>query len=207
VARPWRFLLDQNFPSPVIDVHAVDKTVKYEALKTFDPALARRNTPDWVIYLRAADSGRFDGVVTRDKSQLDQPEELVALLDTGLTVVTWRHPVEDPIQEWGQLLAYMPLVTKHMEQLLKQSRGRRSAHAFFLPRPRLTKDNASAVRDLLGQVATAERRSFPEVRDRARREMRSELRDRKLDELGNLLGVMAQVARPDDGNDETQSEA
>jgi hypothetical protein len=188
VARVWRFLLDQNFPSPVLDVHAVDRTVEYESLTKFDASLTKGETPDWVIHLSAAYSARFDGVVTRDKRQLDQAEELVALTDTRISVVTWQQPVEDPIQEWGQLLAYMPLVTRRMQRIEKASGGNKVAHVFFLPRPRLGADNVHAARHLLGQLAAEQKRSFQEVRDDARREMRAELLARGLKHLDGVLG-------------------
>lgn len=112
-APDLKLLLDQNFPHPVFDVSAVDATVSVTPVRVFDASLTRRKTPDWLIYLRASQAG-FDAVVTRDRSQLDDPEELVTLVDTGLNVITWRHPVEDSIQEWGQLLAYMSLIRRRL---------------------------------------------------------------------------------------------
>jgi hypothetical protein len=169
-------------------VQAVDKRVEYEHIRVFDPSLTREGTPDWLIYLRAAESGRFDGIVTRDISQLEQPEELTALLDTMLTVVTWRHPIEDPIQEWGQLLAYMPHIIRRMELVEREAIGRKSAHVFLLPRPQLGRDNVERVRALLGKRASRERRSFPDVRAAARAEIGKELHRRSLGHLEPLLG-------------------
>ena len=149
-----------------------------------------------LIYLRAAESGRFDGIVTRDIGQLEQPEELVALLDTTLTVVTWRHPIEDPIQEWGQLLAYMPHIIRRMELVEQEATGRKPAHVFLLPRPQLSRDNVERVRSLLGKRASRERRSFPDVRAAARAEIRAELRRRGLGQLEPMLGPPPRVKRP-----------
>lgn len=42
---PLLFVLDQNFPKPVFDVHAVDATVSYEHLSDYAPALAENSTP------------------------------------------------------------------------------------------------------------------------------------------------------------------
>lgn len=196
MGRVWRFLLDQNFPPPVLDVEAVDKRVEYEHLRTFDPSLTRGGTPDWLIYLRAAESARFDGVVTRDVSQLEQPEELAALVDTTLTVVTWRQPVEDPIQEWGQLLAYMPHIIRRMELVESKAIGGKRAHAFFLPRPQLGRDNVKPVHALMGERANREKRSLPDVRAAARAEMKLELRRRGLSRLERLLEPPPKIGPP-----------
>lgn len=185
--RVWKFLLDQNFPGPVVEVAAVDRTITYEPLTRFDASLTKRQTPDWVIYLTAARSGRFDGMVTRDRSQLDQIEELVALADTGLSVVTWQKPVEDSIQEWGQLLAYMPLVTRRLGAL-EHEQGHFAGHAFFLPRPALGASNVFTIEDALGQEASRQGRAIQDLKAQARREMREELRRRHLSRLDDQLG-------------------
>jgi|FLYL01.1.fsa_nt_gi hypothetical protein len=176
-----RFLLDQNFPKPILNVSSVDRTVEYVAVRDFDVSLTKGATPDWLIYLRAAESGQFDGIVTRDRSQLDDAEELVALNDTGLSVVTWQRPVEDPIQEWGQLLSFMPLIRARLED--------ERPLVFFLPKPTLRKgDNLKKPHALLGLLASAEQRSFGELRREAREFMRSELNSRSLQHLAGFLG-------------------
>jgi hypothetical protein len=174
-----RLLLDQNFPQPVIDLSTVDATVTVVSLDTFDRTLTKRGTPDWLIYLRARQGG-FNGVVTRDRSQLDDPEELVALIDAGMNVITWRHPVEDPIQEWGQLLAYMGLIRKRLDG--------QEGIVIQLPRPSLNTNQVATARNLLGQLASVRSTSFPEMRDNARDLMRSELNERGLTDLLSLVG-------------------
>lgn len=178
-----RFLLDQNFPAPILDVSAVDDTVEYVALETFDASLTRMGTPDWLIYLSAAEDGSFTGVVTRDSSQLDAPEELVALTYTAISLVTWKQPIEDPIKEWGQLIAYMPEVLRRIE--------RDGPRVFLLPHPRLSIANVHAPRALLGQLASREGRSFPEIREEARRSIREELGVRGLSRLDSLVNPSA----------------
>jgi hypothetical protein len=175
-----RFLLDQNFPRPVVEVDQLDATIEYVGLDKFDPSLTMRGTPDWLIYLRAVEDGTFDGVVTRDASQLENTEELVVLIDTELSVVTWKTAVEDPITEWGQLLAYMPLVVKRMDL---------QSGIFYLPKPSLGRDNASNARAELGKLAASLKRSFPELRSEARRTIKSELTRR------GLTRLMDQVSR------------
>jgi hypothetical protein len=84
------------------------------------------STPDWLIYLAAQHSGDFDGLVTRDLAQIVQAEELVAIARTTMSMVTWRKPIEDPVTEWGQLLAYMPKVRQRIDE--------RGPAIFILPR-------------------------------------------------------------------------
>jgi hypothetical protein len=70
-----RLLLDQNFPRPPgFDLASVDATVEAVHVYDHDRTLTEAGTPDWLIYLRAAEDG-FDALVTRDWHQMDQPEE------------------------------------------------------------------------------------------------------------------------------------
>lgn len=105
---------------------AVDNTVGVVHLADFDRGLTKSNTPDWYIYESAAKGG-FDGIVTRDYSQTQQQEELWVLTKLKLHVITFRKPVEDPIVEWGQLLAYLPLVRRRFADV--------KPRVIFLPRP------------------------------------------------------------------------
>lgn len=178
-AQTLRLLLDQNFPQPVIDLSTVDATVSVTSLDAFDRALTRRGTPDWLIYLRAKQDG-FNAVVTRDRSQLDDPEELVALLDSGMNVITWRQPVEDPMQEWGQLLAFMGLIKRRLDG--------QEGIVIQLPRPSLDSSQVATARSLIGQLSTARVISFPEIRESARVVMRSELTARGMTDLLPFLG-------------------
>src|SRR4051794_30129802 len=109
-----RFLLDQGFPPDPIGTWRLDKRVEYVPLRRFAPEFADETTPDWMLYVAAA-AGGFQGLVTGDKSQLKQDTELIALTQTQVTLITWRHGDEDPITRWGQLLAYMPQILKRME--------------------------------------------------------------------------------------------
>lgn len=177
-APDLKLLLDQNFPHPVFNLAAVDARVSVTPVRVFDVSLTQRKTPDWLIYLRASQAG-FDAVVTRDRSQLDDPEELVTLVDTGLNVITWRRPVEDPIQEWGQLLAYMSLIRRRLA-------GQRS-QIIQLPKPALGSDQVTPARALLGEVASARSVAYPDVRREARRVMRDELTARGLSDLLSMI--------------------
>ncbi|MDA8311485.1 MAG: hypothetical protein M0Z46_12905 [Actinomycetota bacterium] len=59
----------------------------------------------------------FDPLVTRDKAQVDQALEMWVLSRlVSFSVVTWRRRIDDPIQEWGRLLAYLPEVKRRLSQ-------------------------------------------------------------------------------------------
>lgn len=129
----FSLLLDQGFPKPTaFAVSELDRTVRVQHLSDFAPELAERSTPDWYVYCAAAEAG-FDGLVVRDRAQLDQLAEMYVLSRLPkLTVVTWRKGIDDPVREWGQLLAFLPQV----RQRCREAGGR----AILLPAPSLGND-------------------------------------------------------------------
>lgn len=154
-----RLLLDQNFPRPPgFDLGSVDATVEAVHVFDHDPALTEAGTPDWLIYLRAVEDG-FDALVTRDWHQLDQPEELWVLSNLQLTVVSWRRPFNDPVAEWGHLLAYLPQLKRRIE--------RRQPRVLLLPPPQLSKSNEVNPREALGEYASQQGRAVQEIRREA----------------------------------------
>jgi hypothetical protein len=163
----------------VFDFSRLDATVEVMSLHAFDVSLTTGKTPDWLIYLRAKEAG-FDAVVTRDRSQLDDPEEVVALVQSGMNVITWRHRIEDPIQEWGHLLAYMGLIRKRLE-------GEPRSQIIQLPRPSLGGEQVAKSRRRLNELASARRMSFPELRSEAVAVMKDELEARGHGSLVALL--------------------
>jgi len=141
-----RLLLDEGFPSPPgFRPETVDATVEVVALREFDPTLAGSATPDWYLYLRSDEAG-FDALVTRDWRQSRQMEELWTLSRMDLSVVTWRRPTEDPVREWGQLLAYLPEIRRMIDE---HGPSIVFLPSVFLPSPRLDKKNDD---DLLERV-------------------------------------------------------
>jgi len=179
MTEPLRFLLDQQFPQPVFDVHSLDRTVTYEHFSQYAPRDSQVSTPDWMLHLLAADGG-FDGVVTLDRSQLDEEAELIALSQAGVSVVTWKNGDEDPVVLWGQLLAYMPQVLRVMAQA--------TPVVVTLPNPRLQlASSAMKPRDLLGAMKARDGVSFPERKQRASKIMRRELESRGRQDLLRFL--------------------
>lgn len=174
-----RLLLDQNFPKPPgFELEDVDETVEVVHVHDHDPSLVVSGVPDWLIYLRAAEDG-FDSVVTRDWHQIDEPEALWVLGNLRLVVVSWKRPLNDPVTEWGHLLAYMPQIKVRVE--------RHRPRIILLPRPQLGTDNEVNPREALGKYATDQRRAVAEVRREAEAGVLDHLQRINLDRLATLV--------------------
>ena len=120
-----------------------------------------------MVYCIAAEAG-FDALVARDRSQLDQLVEMYVLSRLAeFTVITWRKAIEDPIREWGQLLAYLPEVKKLL--------GQGPPRAVLLPAPTLTAQNLHSPTDTLGIEARRRKISQNQARKEARAEIRNGL--------------------------------
>jgi hypothetical protein len=149
--RRFSLLLDQGFPNPPgFAVGTIDHSLDVTHLSQFDPTLSQVSTPDWVLYCIAARNG-FDAFVTRDQSQTNQLVEMFVLSRLrGFTVITWKKPIEDPVREWGQLLAYLPEVKKRLSQRGHQRGG---GGVILLPAPSLTAANLLSPKDTIGLEA------------------------------------------------------
>jgi hypothetical protein len=155
----YRLLLDQNFPKPPgFDVSQVDATVEVVHLTDFDATLSKAGTPDWFLYLRAAEA-KFDAMVTRDRNQLGLPEEMWILTRIKLTLITFRRAIEDPIVEWGQVLAYLPEIRRRNQE--------RSSQILLLPRPELSSRNVVRPVEGLHQLADDQGIAAQEIRREA----------------------------------------
>ena len=182
-SKPIRLLLDQGFPKPPgFNIRDIDATVKVTHLSDFDSNLSDNPTPDWYIYCRAAEAG-FDALVTRDHNQLGRIVEMIVLSRLErFAVISWRKPIEDPMVEWGQLLAHLPLIRKRLyADDFKSS-------VMLLPKPSLSKDSMEAPSGLLGKIATDRKLSVAQVRHDAWKELMDELSARgELDRFKALL--------------------
>jgi hypothetical protein len=179
VVASFRFLLDQNFPSAVFGLEELDESVEFVHLARFAPELAKESTPDWMICLAAAQAG-FDGVVTRDLDQIRDSDTLIALAATNLCVITWATPIEDPVTEWAQLVAYLPEIKKRLAE--------DSSRILLLPAPRLLRtDQFRVARSMLQEYASLGKTSVSELRAEALPRMRNQLRNRHRDDLLRLL--------------------
>jgi hypothetical protein len=167
LSRPeFRLLLDQGFPKPPnFDVHELDRTVEVVHLSDFAPQLAQTSTPDWAVYCFAAEAG-FDAIVARDHQQVDQLAEMWVLTRLkGFLLVTFRKGTDDPVREWGQLLAYLPEIKKAARQ--------RKPKVILLPSPTLQSTNLVIPNKPLAAMA----REAGVSQAQARRETLSEISD------------------------------
>ena len=166
LSQPESFsiLLDQGFPKPTaFAISELDRSVNVVHFSDQFPDLAARSTPDWYVYCVTAEAG-FNALVVRDRSQLDQLAEMYVLSRLrALSIVTWRKGVDDPIREWGQLLAYLPQI----RQRSLEAGGR----AIQLPVPSL--DNRSLYKpgDTIGIEASQRGVSNGEILREARAEI------------------------------------
>ena len=126
------------------------------------------STPDWMLYWTAHHND-FDALVTRDLAQRTQLVEMYVLSKLrGFSIITWKRPIEDPITEWGQLIAYLPEIRKRLEH--DDSRGR-SGTVILLPKPTLGTDNVLDAKDIFGKLANDQGISYREARDLAMTEL------------------------------------
>lgn len=142
-----RLLLDQGFPKPPgFDPSSVDRNLEWTHLYDWRRDLSERSTPDWALYCEAAFAG-FHALVTRDFTQAEQAEEMVVLSRlTDFHVIAWRQRMEDPISEWGQLLAYLPAIRRHF--------GEHDSRVILLPVPTLASDrNVHRPQDYIASIA------------------------------------------------------
>lgn len=159
-------MLDQGFPNPPgFALRTLDQTVDAVHLWDFNRALSENSTPDWAVYCHAARAG-FDALVSRDHAQVRQSVEMYVLSRLHFTVVTWKKAIEDPIREWGQLLAYLPEVKKRLVGI------DRRPNVIFLPAPTLSQDNLWRARDRIGLEALQRGISNHQVRTEAVAEIR-----------------------------------
>lgn len=173
-----RFLLDQNFPPPVVNVVDLDHTIEYVHLSQWRPEFAKVSTPDWLIHL-AADADGFDGLISSDYNQLDQDEEVVALACTDLSVITWNGGINNPVVQWGSLLAYMPQIRVHIE--------REGPALFTLPVPKLRSDHHEPTAGISRRYAAKLPLHANELRAEVLPDMKAELEARGLDVLAPRL--------------------
>lgn len=101
---------------------------------------------------------------------------------TNLSVVTWRKGIDDPVREWGQLLADLPQI--------KQRGIEAGGRAIMLPAPSLTNQSFFSPDDTVGTEAQHRGISVAQVRREARNEIVDWLamNDEPSDRFDELLG-------------------
>ncbi|MEQ1701236.1 MAG: hypothetical protein ABMA25_14070 [Ilumatobacteraceae bacterium] len=155
-----RLLLDQGFPKPPgFDPKSVYPSLDWVHLYDWRRDLSETSTPDWVLYCEAAADG-FTAIVTRDFTQAEQAEEMVALSHLrDFHVIAWRERMDDPIAEWGQLLAYLPKLSKYIAQ--------QDSKVILLPVPTLSTKNIENPKTHIATIADGRGQSIRQVRHEA----------------------------------------
>lgn len=145
-----RLLLDQNFPKPKgFDMSVIDANVEPVHLHDHKPSFSMDSTPDWLVMYDAFKSN-FDALATRDLSQLRQALEMFTLSKLkGFTVIVPRARIEDPVTEWAQLVAFLPLIRQRVED---NARDGGTGHLVVLPRPTLGPSNNLRARAELAEI-------------------------------------------------------
>lgn len=105
---PRLFALDQNFPTPIVDV--VDEYMVEAELVPISRINEQMATlEDWEVLLALANHDRpWDGLITNDSDMLALPKEMSVLCQTKLTLVVAEAAGHDPLKSTGLLLAHLP---------------------------------------------------------------------------------------------------
>lgn len=107
------FALDQGFPLPIVDVlksfQAEAELVSFAEIDSRLPELE-----DWEVLLALHHHARpWDGLITTDRSMLNQAPELGVLDQTKLTlVVALGGAGHDPVKASGLLFAYLARICR-----------------------------------------------------------------------------------------------
>ena len=131
MSRPRKavFLLDQDFPDPVIPTLP---DIDLHPLRRVHPDLTRDHE-DWEVLREVKRRGGADGLITLDAGMLNQPKEMVVLRQTRLTLVVFRNTNNDPFVAAGLLMVHAPQIVKQLD--------RRKAQLWVLAKPPTTPDN------------------------------------------------------------------
>ena len=131
MSRPRKavFLLDQDFPDPVIPTLP---DIDLHPLRRVHPDLTRDHE-DWEVLREIKSRGGADGLITLDAGMLSQPKEMVVLRQTRLTLVVFRGTHNDPFVAAGLLMIHAPHIVRQLD--------RRRAQLWVLNNPSATPDN------------------------------------------------------------------
>src|SRR5215208_2974560 len=104
---PQLFALDHNFPDPIVAVLTEFQTdadlVRVDQIDERMPDL-----DDWELLLALHHhTAPWDGLITTDKSMLNQGPEIAALIQTKLTLVVAVDAGHNPVKASGLLFAYL----------------------------------------------------------------------------------------------------
>ena len=121
--RP-RFVLDQNFPAPILSAASLDRWLpEFEivSIRDHDSRLSR-DYEDWQVILGCSQGG-CEGYISDDDGMLENPRVIAVVEQLRMTLVICAEINHDPIAATGLLLAHLPRVAKrhhsHRAQIWK----------------------------------------------------------------------------------------
>ncbi|MBK9369479.1 MAG: hypothetical protein IPN01_24825 [Deltaproteobacteria bacterium] len=149
--RP-RLALDQNFPVPIIKaLQDSIVEVSLDPIYEIDPRLSRLD--DWALLVALKNHpAQYMGLITTDARMLDQPRELAAMLQTGLSMIVAVGAGHDPLRATGLVLTHLPRIAALLKAHTPQI-WRLNAHT---PKP-------DTPRELIQALASKQKTSFPEL--------------------------------------------
>jgi len=101
-----RIALDVNFPEPILKCLAdFMPDIELVPVRRIDPALAELSDRDLVLALRQEG---FDWLVTNNFKMLRNPQELAAIMKSGVTVFAVEGTGDDPLRATGAVLLDLP---------------------------------------------------------------------------------------------------
>lgn len=107
-----RFALDQNFPTPILNVvrrSIVEAELKH--IREVDERLSDLDDPPLIVALALRG---FRALVTSDAKMLSQPRVLSALRQTGMALVVTAEAGHDSIKAAGMFLTYLPFIAQQL---------------------------------------------------------------------------------------------
>jgi len=112
VPRRPLFVLDENFPEPVLRAALSQwaPEIDLRPLKNVEPRLLG-DQEDWRVILGAKQAGA-EGLVTCDDSMLHLPEVIAVIEQTAFTVISCQETGHDGIVASGLLIAHIPRIAR-----------------------------------------------------------------------------------------------
>lgn len=144
-----RFLLDQNFPVPLIEAMRPFMPPGIELVRLAEEDRSLALLDDDQLILEASRRG-FDGLVTTDYHMLDDPVTVAAMVATKITIVAIEAAGHDPLKASGALFLELP----GLQSRLKPN----ESNVFYIvPRPTAPRpawDFLSKIGQKMGKTAT-----------------------------------------------------
>lgn len=106
------FALDQNFPEPIIGaLRTYQADSELEPLREIDPRMPTLDDRELLLALHR-DPAAWDGLITTDSQMALQAPELVALIETKLSLVVVHGAGHNPVRATGLLFTHLAAICR-----------------------------------------------------------------------------------------------